>query len=214
MGQPKSGKNDFDLKWAGPNREKMILTWNGPAQIRKKWIWLETIPPDGAHCRCVKVISPWSDLRCRFQRFVMLFRIRVSQLVPEKTLTIAGYFVQKTEKSHLLICPDLGWPISSQTQFLPIWAGPFQEFWTRGVRGFKQTAFWGVLLSFSSQFFASRQSLCTWHGYFEKKTDLPCLLWQYRPLKQNSAAPQGSPPPTQQIKIQIQISWVGWSTRG
>ena len=185
MGQPKSGKNEYGLK-----------RYHQMALIADVW----------------KVISPWSDLRCRFQRFLILFRILVSQLVPEKTLTIAGYFVQKTEKSHLLICPDLGWPISSQTQFLPIWAGPFQEFWTRGVRGFKQTAFWGVLLSFSSQFFASRQSLCTWHGYFEKKTDLPCLLWQYRPLKQNSAAPQGSPPPTQQIKIQIQISWVGWST--
>ena len=62
-------------------------------------------------------------------------------------------------------------------------------------------------------FFALRQSLCTWHGYFEKTSVRACFFWLQRPLIQSSGAPQGSPPPTQQIKIQMQISWVGWSTR-
>ena len=61
-------------------------------------------------------------------------------------------------------------------------------------------------------FFALRQSLCTWHGYFEKTSVRACFFWLQRPLIQSSAAPQGSPPPTQQIKIQMKTSWVGWST--
>ena len=39
------------------------------------------------------------------------------------------------------------------------------------------------------------------------------LLRQESPI-QKSATPQGLPPPTQQIKIQMQTSWVGRSTRG
>ena len=42
-----------------------------------------------------------------------------------------------------------------------------------------------------------------WHRYFEKKSDLACIFWQYTPLKQKSATPQGLPPPTQQIEIPI-----------
>ena len=72
--------------------------------------------------------------------------------------------------------------------------------------------FFGGFTHFVVPFFASRQSLCTWHGYFEKTSVLACFFWLQGPLMQSSAAPQGSPPPTQQIKIQMQISWVGWST--
>ena len=110
--------------------------------------------------------------------------------------------------------------------FVLIWAGPFQaklclswfvaatfrEFRARGLKGLKQAGFLEVLPSFSSHFSSSRQSLCTRHGYFEKKSDQACFLWQYTPLKQKSAAPQGSPPPTQQIEIPMWISWVGRST--
>ena len=76
----------------------------------------------------------------------------------------------------------------------------------------KQTGFFAGFTNFFVQFFALRQSLCTWHGYFEKTSVRACFFWLQRPLIQSSGAPQGSPPPTQQIKIQMQISWVGWST--
>ena len=77
--------------------------------------------------------------------------------------------------------------------------------WNKQVFG----RFYEVFVPFS----ASGESLCTWHGYFKKTSVRACFFWLQRPLIQSSAAPQGSPPPTQQIKIQMQISWVGWSTR-
>ena len=156
----------------------------------------------------------------------MLFRICESQRVQEKTLTIAGYFLQKTESQTscnfsgqiefgLRSCCNFSGQIqfglksccnfSGQTQFGLKSCSNISEF-------SEQNRFFAGFTQFFVPFFAPRQSLWIWHGYFEKKTDLACFLWQYRPLKQNSAAPQGSPPPTQQIKIQIQISWVGWST--
>ena len=73
--------------------------------------------------------------------------------------------------------------------------------------------FFGGIIQFLVPFFASRQSLCTWHGYFEKISVLACFFWSLGALLQSSATPQGSPPPTQQIKIQMQIGWVGRSTR-
>ena len=107
-----------------------------------------------------------------------------------------------------------------------IWAGSFQEFliWAGSFREFlilagqvaerpETNRFFGGFYPVLFSFFVSRHSLWTWHGYFEKKLDLACFFWHYRQLKQKSAAPQGSPPPTQQIKIQMQISWVGRSTR-
>ena len=78
--------------------------------------------------------------------------------------------------------------------------------------GLKKTPFFGGVLPVFVLFFASSRTICTWHGYFSKKWDPACLFWPQGPLIQNSATPQGSPPPTQQIKIQRQISWVGRST--
>ena len=58
-------------------------------------------------------------------------------------------------------------------------------------------------------FFAFSRTICTWHGYFSKKLDPACFFWPQGPLIQSSAAPQGSPPPTQQINIRTtnQLSW-------
>ena len=58
-------------------------------------------------------------------------------------------------------------------------------------------------------FFAFSRTICTWHGYFSKKLDPACFFWPQGPLIQSSAAPQGSPPPTQQINIRStnQLSW-------
>ena len=85
----------------------------------------------------------------------------------------------------------------------------FQEFWDR----YETNRFFGGLTQFFVLIFPSRQSSCTWHGYFKKTWVLARFFWLQGPLMQSSAAPQGSPPPTQQIKIQMQKSWVGWSTR-
>ena len=41
-----------------------------------------------------------------------------------------------------------------------------------------------------------------------------CFLLRQKSPIQKSATPQGLPPPTQQIKIQMQTSWVGRSTSG
>ena len=72
------------------------------------------------------------------------------------------------------------------------------------------SSFFGGFTQFVVPVFASRQSLCTWYRYFEMTSVLACFFWLQGPLMQSSAAPQGSPPPTQQIKIQMQkkVSWV------
>ena len=109
-------------------------------------------------------------------------------------------------------------------------SGPFREFpiWPQSISGipnlvpshFGNSAerhetkwFFGGFTQFYVPLSASRQYLYTWHAYFEKKSDLACFFWQHRTQKQKSATPQGLPPPTQQIKIQMLISWVGQSTR-
>ena len=91
----------------------------------------------------------------------------------------------------------------------PFWGIP--HFRNSGT-GKKQTVFFGGLTQFFVPIFPSSQSSCTWHGYFKKTWVLAPFFWLQGPMIQSSAAPQGSPPPTQQIKIQMQISWVGWST--
>ena len=50
-------------------------------------------------------------------------------------------------------------------------------------------------------FLAFSRTICIWHGYFSKKSDPACFFWPQESPKQKSAAPQGSPPPTQQINI-------------
>ena len=92
----------------------------------------------------------------------------------------------------------------------PFWGIP--HFKNSGMHE-TNSSFFGGFTQFCVPVFAARQSLCTWHRYFEKTSVLACFFWLQGPLMQSSAAPQGSPPPTQQIKIQMQISWVGWSTR-
>ena len=62
----------------------------------------------------------------------------------------------------------------------------------------KQTVlFFGGFTQFVVPVFASRQSLCTWHRYLEKTSVMASFFWLQGPLMQSSAAPQGSPPPTQ-----------------
>ena len=53
-------------------------------------------------------------------------------------------------------------------------------------------------------------------GFARSKSEITCLFWPQGPLIQSSAAPQGSPLPTQQINIRMpnQLSWAinhGWS---
>ena len=68
------------------------------------------------------------------------------------------------------------------------------------------TVKWSIFCVTSGQIYTCQKKL---HGH------RPWRPWQISGmLKQKSAAPQGSPPPTQQIKIQMQISWVGRSTSG
>ena len=116
-------------------------------------------------------------------------------------------------QSHHLICLHLLLqhfkPNSFFSRFV---AAAFREIWAKGLYGLKKNKFFRGFTQFFVPFCASRPSLCTWLGHFEKKSDLACFLWQYTPLKQKSATPQGLPPPTQQINIQMQISWVGRST--
>ena len=154
----------------------------------------------------------------------MQFRIHESQLYQTFFLIIAWYFFCKNWISIL----------SSFQEFL-IWGIPhfgnswnegslilgildlrdplFQEFWARWLRGkYETNSYFGGFTQFFVPFFASRQSLCTWHRYFEKKSVRACFFWLQGALIQKSATPQGSPPPTQQIKFQMQISWVGRST--
>ena len=81
------------------------------------------------------------------------------------------------------VCPDLGWPVSSQTQFVLIWAGPSQAKLRKWLRGLKQTVFFRFYSVFCPIFFASRQTLCTWHGYFVKKIGLRLLFAAVHPTE-------------------------------
>ena len=74
------------------------------------------------------------------------------------------------------VCPDLGWPVSSQSQFVLIWAGPSQAKLRKWLRGLKQTCFLRFYTICCPILFASRQSLCTWHGYFVKRIKLGLLM--------------------------------------
>ena len=79
----------------------------------------------------------------------------------------------------------------------------------RWPEGPKKHLFLEVFCPFFALFPASGPCTCTWQGYFEKKTVLSCFFWPQGPLIQSSAAPQGSPPPTQQINIRNtnHLSW-------
>ena len=81
-----------------------------------------------------------------------------------------------------------------------------RKIWSGGL---KKTPCFGGFLPVFVLFFACSQTICTWHGYFSKKSDPACFFWPQGPLIQSSAAPQGSPPPTQQINIRNinQLSW-------
>ena len=152
----------------------------------------------------------------------MQFRISESQLALE-SIDKSLIFLAKLEKCILPSFQEfLIWGIprfgnsrneGSLVLGIPETRDPsFQEFWAKGLRGMKQTGFIGGFIQFFVPFFASRQSLCMWHRYFEKISVLACFFWLLGALLQSSATPQGSPPPTQQIKIQMKTSWVGWST--
>ena len=74
------------------------------------------------------------------------------------------------------VCPDLGWPVSSQTQFVLIWAGPSQAKLRKWLKGLKQTGFLRFYSICCPILFASRQSLCTWHRYFVKNIGFRLLF--------------------------------------
>ena len=93
--------------------------------------------------------------------------------------------------------------------------------WASWPEGPKKHLFLEGFCPFFALFLASGPCICTWQGYFEKKTVLSCFFWPQGPLIQSSAAPQGSPPPTQQINIRNtnQLSWAinylhAWSDLG
>ena len=70
----------------------------------------------------------------------------------------------------------------------------------------KKQFFFDSFWQFFVLFFAFSPTIYITKRYSEKKLGLACFfLWQ-EPLIQKSAAPQGSPPPTQQIS-EIQLSW-------
>ena len=76
----------------------------------------------------------------------------------------------------------------------------------RWPEGLEKTAFFDSFWQFFVLFFAFSPKIYITKRYSEKKLGLSCFfLWQ-EPLIQKSAAPQGSPPPTQQIS-EIQLSW-------
>ena len=101
---------------------------------------------------------------------------------------------------------DLGISILRDPSFWEFlfWGIPhFRNFGT----GMKQAGFLKGFCPFFVLFFASSRTICTWHGYFSKKSDPACFFWPQGPLIQKSAAPQGSPPPTQQINIRNTNQW-------
>ena len=143
----------------------------------------------------------------------MQLRIHESKLVPEKHWHRHHNSCKQVEKSILSVIPEMSQLVSRIPDLSWLISGILDFGWPGGWDAWNKQVFWRNLPSIYLIFFVSRHSLWTWHGYFEKKLDLACFFWQYRQLKQKSAAPQGSPPPTQQIKIQMQISWVGRSTK-
>ena len=196
MGQPKPG----------------ILRW-----VRE---WYQQMALIVAVCNAIR---PRSNLHCKCQKFSYAIKNSwIQTSTRKKHWHRHDNSCKQVEKSILSVIPDLGRPVSGipdlvLARFRNSWNGlaHFGNSWfglARWVTCLKQTCFLEDFTQYCSHFVVSRHSLRTWHGYFEKKLDLTCFFWQYRQLKQSSAAPQGLPPPTQQIKIPIQISWVGRST--
>ena len=113
------------------------------------------------------VNSPIFDIHCKHWKFFYAIKNLWIPTGTGKALIIAWHFFQKVGKAYTSLHFEI-----------PKWRDPpFQEFWARWLGGMKQTGFFGGFTHFVVPFFASRQSLCTWHGYFEKTSVLACLFW-------------------------------------
>ena len=129
-------------------------SWNEPAQIRTNWLCPEMgHPKSGQTDFVLRWASPNQD---------------------KLSLAWNGPAQIRTNWFWL----EMGQPKSGQTDFGLKWASPNQDklilAWNvaaRGLKGLKQAGFLEVSPSLSSHFSCSRQCLCTWHGYFEKKSD-------------------------------------------
>ena len=91
----------------------------------------------------------------------------------------------------------------------------FNLIWTRteSSRTVK-TGFFRVCISFLPCFLLCHGQNIHRKDILKKKMNPVCFLLRQESPIQKSATPQGLPPPTQQIKIQMQTSWVGRSTSG
>ena len=117
-----------------------------------------------------------------------------------------------------LVWPDMAWPyparpdmvlsISGQAEYGQAISGQTKR---GGQRSWKKTHFLEGFCWFFVLFFLlfHRQFVYDRDILKKKKSDLSCFFWPQGPLIQSSAAPQGSPPPTQQINIRNtnQLNW-------
>ena len=76
----------------------------------------------------------------------------------------------------------------------------------------KKLLFFRVFISFVPCFLLCHGQNIHRKDILKKKMNPVCFLLRQESPIQKSATPQGLPPPTQQIKIQMQTSWVGLST--
>ena len=171
-----------------------------------RWRWLQI-----ALMADLQAIDPTADV----ENSIKQSRICKPQLMPVKTMTRALWFLQKAGKKLLARkVADLKscWP----QKLLARKVAGLKSCWRQKLLRWSEVLikhlFFRVFARFFVLFFASSWTIWTWRGYFSKKSDPACFFWPQGPLIQKSAAPQGSPPPTQQINIRNtnQLSWASW----
>ena len=113
MGQPKSGQTEFGLKWASPNQDKsgddFFLSFAQNIQLLSMFF-----SGTSWDTRILNSIKNLWNLQRRSDHGLITFHTSAMSAIWWYRFKPYSFF------------PDLGWPISSQNHFFPIWAGPFQ----------------------------------------------------------------------------------------
>ena len=93
--------------------------------------------------------------------------VRTICRIPQTVRTISG-----NGAHHLRNSANVAAPFAEFCK----WCAPFAEWRQNLVRGAEKTPFCGGFLPVFVLFFACSQTICTWHGYFSKKSDPACFF--------------------------------------
>ena len=168
-----------------------------------RWRWLQI-----ALMADLQAIDPTADVENSFKQS----RICKPQLMPVKTMTRALWFLQKAGKKLLARkVADLKscWPQKLLARKVAGLKSCWRQKLLRWSEVLIETPFFGGFLPVFCPVFRFFTDNMYMTRIFFEKIGPSLFFWPQGPLIQKSAAPQGSPPPTQQINIRNtnQLSW-------